>query len=903
MTELMKQYLAIKKNHPDEILFFRLGDFYEMFFDDAKTAARILGITLTARFKDDKRVPMAGVPYHSATTYINRLLKAGYRVAICEQSQPAETADGLVDRSVVRIITPGTLLEEGLIQGKQHNFLCAINIDIKAGLAGISWVDLSIGKFIAADLPLTNLIDALRRINPSECLVPEYLDYDSHAKNSSAVSDKGALSLDPEGSWDKNPYGQPTIPGSPTGGSSSNSLTLKLPEYSSLLTSMKSLIPASFTLRPAWVFERTTAYKTLTEHFQTINLKGFGCDEMNLAIGSSGAIIDYLHANYPLDKDSALKHIIKMEKYSSDGKLYLDYTTIASLELVAAGRANAFGKNHIEGSLLGVLDKTLTPMGARLLKEWIISPLVNPDEIIYRQNGVKSFVNNTGLRQECIKHLKTAIGGYDIERYTARIGSSRANARDLTALKNTLSAIPQVNSLLSSVDTKIIKDIIKNLDDIPEFQKQVNDAIMEEPPIEITEGGIIKEGFNQDLDKIRNLASEGKEWIAKFQADEIKRTGINSLKVGYNLVFGYYIEITNVHSHKIPPNYTRKQTLKNAERYITPELKDYETQVLNATERSRKIEYEIFVGIRRSLEKHIGRLQETARSIGLLDTLLSLAQVAVEGNYCAPVINNDLIIKITDGRHPVIERFVPDKFVPNDTLLDGRNNKILIITGPNMAGKSTYIRQVALIVLMAQMGGFVPARNAVIGVVDRIFTRIGSGDEIVQGASTFMVEMNETANILNNATGRSLIILDEVGRGTSTFDGLSISWAVTEYIHDRLMSRTLFATHYHELTDLSLTLPGVKNYHIEVKEWGEKIIFIRKILEGGTDKSYGIQVSRLAGLPKGVIDRAKEVLNDLEKRDLNTPVSMSHLSANTKQSRRNTVGADKESRGKQPRLF
>ncbi|MFA5794127.1 MAG: DNA mismatch repair protein MutS [Candidatus Brocadiia bacterium] len=859
MTELMKQYLAVKKSHPNEILFFRLGDFYEMFFEDAKTAARILGIALTARFKDDKRVPMAGVPYHSATNYINRLLKAGCRVAICEQTQPAEMADGLVERSVVRIITPGTLLEEGLIQGKQHNFLCAINVDTKEQLAGIAWTDLSTGRFMVADLPMANLIDELRRINPSECLVPEYLDYPDNSSSSGKNN-----------SW---------------------------------LAAMKLAIPTSFTLRPAWVFEKTTAYKALTEHFQTANLKGFGCDELGMAIGSSGAIIDYLHDNYPADKDSALKHIIKMEPYSLSGRLYLDYATVASLELVAAGRTNALGKNDVEGSLLGVLDKTSTPMGVRLLKEWVTSPLVNPEEIIFRQNGVKAFINNAGLRQECIKYLKSSIGGYDIERYTARIGSGRANGRDLIALKDTLTAIPQLKSMLGLENAGIISGIVKKLDELPEFQKQVNDAIAEEPPIEITEGGIIKEGYNDELDKIRHLASEGKGWITKFQEEEIKRTGINSLKVGYNSVFGYYIEVTNAHSHKIPANYTRKQTIKNAERYITSELKDYETQVLNATERARKMEYEIFVNIRKSLEKYIGNLQEIAGSLGLLDVLLDLGQVAVEGDYCCPVVNNESIIKITDGRHPVIEQFVADKFVPNDTLLDDKNNKVLIITGPNMAGKSTYIRQVALIVLMAQMGGFVPARNAIIGVADRIFTRIGSGDEIVRGASTFMVEMNETANILNNATERSLIILDEVGRGTSTFDGLSISWAVTEHIHDRLMSRTLFATHYHELTDLALTLPGVRNYHVEVKEWGEKIIFIHKILEGGTDKSYGIQVSRLAGLPRAVIDRAKEVLNDLEKRDLNTPVSKSSLPTNARSRRKNQSGTGKEKGVKQPDLF
>ena len=823
MTELMKQYLAVKKNHPDDILFFRLGDFYEMFFEDAKTAARILGIALTARFKDDKRVPMAGVPYHSATTYINRLLKAGHRVAVCEQTEPADLADGLVDRAVVRIITPGTLLEEGLIQTKQHNFVCAVNIDKDNNRAGLAWADLSTGKFMVEDIPLGNLLDELRRITPSECLVPEYLDY--VGKNEKGKSN-------------------------------------------SLLDTLRAASSAAFTVRPAWVFERTTAYKILLNHFQTTNLDGFGCDDLEPAIGSAGAIIDYLMAAYPSERDSALRHITKLERFSGNDRLYLDRTTISSLELTATVRTN-----QIEGSLLGVLDKTVTPMGARILKEWITAPLIKPEHIRYRQQGVSAFVRDINLRKETIKYLKSSIGGYDIERYTGRIGSSRANARDLIALKNTLAAVPGLKTLLKPVQAPVVKEASNQLDPLPEFQKLVNDAIADEPPIEITEGGIIKEGYNEELDKLRSLASAGKDWINRFQSEEIKRTGINSLKVGYNQVFGYYIEITNVHSHKIPANYTRKQTLKNAERYITPELKDYETQVLNATERSRKMEHEIFLGIRKSLESYISRLQQIAQAIGLLDVLVTLAQVAQENNYCQPEVNDSYAIKITDGRHPVLEKVATDKFVPNDTALDNQDNRVLIITGPNMAGKSTYIRQVALICLMAQMGGYVPAKQAVIGTVDRIFTRIGSGDELIRGASTFMVEMNETANILNNATERSLIILDEVGRGTSTFDGLAISWAVTEYIHDYLSSRTLFATHYHELTDLSQTLPGIKNYHIEAKEWGDKIIFLHKILVGGTDKSYGIQVSRLAGLPAKVIDRAREVLVELEKRDVDKPVS------------------------------
>jgi DNA mismatch repair protein MutS len=858
----MEQYQAIKAKHPGEILFFRLGDFYEMFYEDAKTAARVLGITLTSRFKDENTVPMAGVPYHSAANYINRLLKSGFKVAICEQTEPAESSEGLVGRSVIRVITPGTILEDNILNSKAPNFLCALSIGDTIGLA---WIDLSTGEFKTQEFPynLNRLIDELRRINPAECLIPEYLN-----DLSATCLSENARSQVPSG-------------------------TAQAGRKPEILNGLKAGINATFTPVNDWTFEYASAYKTLLEHFHTANLAGFGCDGLKSGIAAAGAIMQYLHHTQPSHNlqpgatkleliNGALKYITKLERYSADDRLYIDRTTQVSLELLGTISSQRYGTQtnagpddatyglpapsgaRQAGSLLWVLDKTQSAMGARLLRDWLLSPLTDISRIKQRQDGVGAFVRDITRRRELQKELKDCV---DIERVTAKIGSGRANPRDMVALKKTLQRIPLIKSRLVIQDKTydIIKDIFIRLDPLEPLQKLISNAIADDPPLDLTEGGIIREGYNAELDKLRGMCREGMDFIARFQSEEIKRTGINSLKVGYNQVFGYYIEITNVHQTKIPVNYIRKQTLKNCERYITPELKDYETQVLHARERSRKMEYEIFIQARKDAEQYISRLQNISLGIAQLDCLLSLAQVAAENNYCAPTVNDSLIIKIIEGRHPVLEKILDEKFIPNDILLDNDQQRIIILTGPNMAGKSTYIRQVALIVLMAQMGGFVPAKEAAIGIVDRIFTRVGASDELTRGASTFMVEMNETANILNNATTRSLIILDEIGRGTSTFDGVSIAWAVTEYIHDRLGSRTLFATHYHELTELSLILPAIKNYHIAVKEWGDKIIFTRQIISGGTDKSYGIHVARLAGLPKEAIKRSRQILEQLEK--------------------------------------
>ncbi|MDI6788040.1 MAG: DNA mismatch repair protein MutS, partial [Planctomycetota bacterium] len=907
MTPIMEQYQAIKQKYPQEILFFRLGDFYEMFYDDARTASRVLGITLTARFKNQSPVPMAGVPYHVATTYINRLLKAGFKVAICEQTEPAESVrhgdlldgtvartggsasgmtEGLVDRSVIRVITPGTVLEDNILNSKAPNFLCAICLNITTsqkthsnpslsslnppappptlrregmgGFIGLAWIDLSTGEFKTEEFPfdLNRLIDELRRVNPSECLIPEYL-------------------------------------------------TIQNPQ---IMDSIKNNIQTTFTPFSDWAFEYASAYKTLIEHFQTTNLAGFGCDNIYQGICASGAILQYLYQTqmapkrhsdegatpHPLGLSPSLKYITKLERYSSENRLYLDRTTHVSLELLSTISSQRYGMNTLAslqrplrlggdearersgqeetgyGSLLWVLDKTQTAMGARMLRDWVLSPLKDVPEILSRQGGIAAFVKEMTRRKELQKELKECV---DIERVSAKIGSGRANARDMVGLKKTLQRLPFINVELRAysvpMDIGMLYALCSKLDPLEALQKLIGRAIADDPPLDLTEGGIIKDGYNSELDHLRNICKEGMNFITHFQAEEIKRTGINSLKVGYNQVFGYYIEVTNVHQSKIPLNYIRKQTLKNAERYITPELKDYETQVLHAKERSQKLEYEIFSQVRKEAAIWTIQLQNIAGAIATLDCLLSLAQVASENNYCAPIVDDSLLIKITEGRHPVLEKVLDEKFIPNDICLDkgggDEDQRIIILTGPNMSGKSTYIRQVALIVLMAQMGSFVPAKEATIGVVDRIFTRVGASDELTRGSSTFMVEMNETANILNNATNRSLIILDEVGRGTSTFDGVSIAWAVTEYLHDHSGSRTLFATHYHELTELALVLPGVRNYHISVREWGDKIIFTRKIIPGGTDKSYGIQVARLAGLPQETLKRARQILNQLEK--------------------------------------
>ena len=798
-TPMMRQYTEIKRQHKDALLFFRMGDFYEMFFEDAKLASKVLGITLTSRSKAEGSVPMAGVPHHSADSYIRRLIKAGYKVAICDQLQDPEEAKGIVDRGVTRIITPGTITEDAFLEDKSNNFLIAV-IEVN-DLHGLSWVDLSTGRFEVEDIEKERLFDEFARLNPAEVLLPE----ETAMRNTLFVE------------------------------------------------RMRLECNGVITPRPDWEFSRDTAYRTLLEHFGTTSLEGFGCEDMGPSLGAAGAVIQYLKET----QKTSLKHIGKIQKYQSNNRVLLDRVTQHSLELTQTMRMC-----DREGSLLGVLDETKTPMGARLLREWIISPLRMPDEIRHRQLGVKELFEKSELRRE-IRNILSEI--YDVERISSKISCGRANARDMIGLKQSLSKLPALKEKMSFFITDILVSIEQQLDTLEEVRTLIGTAIVNDPPPTIKDGGIIREGYDAELDELRYTSRNGKNWIANFQAAEIARTGINTLKVGYNRVFGYYIEITNVHKDKIPEGYIRKQTLKNAERFITPELKDYETKVLTADERARDMEYDLFIQVRDQVSAFTPRLQATSEAVALIDVLSSLANTAVENRYIMPEIKDNLELKIIDGRHPVLDRRqYSESFVPNDINLDGTTDKIMIITGPNMAGKSTYIRQVALLVLMAQMGSFIPAREAVIGTVDRIFTRVGASDELSRGQSTFMVEMNETANIMNNASERSLIILDEVGRGTSTFDGVSVAWAITEYIYQHITARTLFATHYHELTELALLFPGIKNFNIAVKEWGDEIIFLRKIIEGGTDKSYGIHVARLAGIPKEVIQRARVILDNLE---------------------------------------
>jgi DNA mismatch repair protein MutS len=801
----MEQYKRIKREHADAVLFFRMGDFYEMFFDDAKLASKVLGLTLTSRSKGPDAIPMAGVPHHAVESYLSKMIRAGYRVAICDQLEDPEDAEGLVDRGVTRIVTPGTLTEDALLESKRANFLAAVCAD--EARVGLAWVDVSTGRFLARDIDIGVLGDELTRLSPAECLLPERRAQDAADRIAAIVR-----------------------------------------------ASVQAVTP-----HRDWVFDGDNARRILTEHFKTHSLDGFGCGLLGPGISSAGALIDYLRET----QRTSLAHISKMEPYLADAYCGLDRTTRRCLELTETQR-----DARREGSLVWVLDRAETPVGARLLYEWVTQPLRNVGEISARQDGVEAFAKDSRLRAQARKILHE-IG--DLERLAAKISSGRCNARDLLGLKNSLRQIAPLRDALAERKESIIVAAREDLKEPPEVIDVIERAISPDAPHALREGGLIREGYNAELDELRSIRRDGRQWLARFQAQESERTGISSLKVGFNQVFGYYIEVTQVHSAKVPQNYIRKQTLKNAERYITPELKEYESKVLHADERAKTLEYELFVGVREAAARHTLEVQRCAAAVAVIDVLHSLAQVAAENGYVRPKVTDDVGIDIRDGRHPVLEKtLVEEKFVPNDFVMDGENHVVSVITGPNMAGKSTYIRQVALLVLMAQMGSFIPAGRASVGAADRIFTRVGASDEIARGQSTFMVEMNETANILNNATPKSLIILDEVGRGTSTFDGVSIAWAVTEYIYNHLKARTLFATHYHELAELALMLPGVRNYNVAVKEWKDEVIFLRKIIEGSTDKSYGIHVARLAGLPKSVIERAKTILGNLEAETLDS---------------------------------
>jgi DNA mismatch repair protein MutS len=801
MTPMLKQFLGIKKEYPDSILFFRMGDFYEMFLDDAKIASKLLGITLTSRGSfNGEKIPMCGVPHHSSKSYIAKLIEKGRKVAICEQTEDPKASKGIVKREVIRIVTPGSVVEDGDVDSKTNLYMAAVAGGQKR--YGLAHLDLSTGAFRVTEIENRGeMLDELGRIDPAELLVPEN-DAPSLERDLSAYRTEVLL---------KENYNQ------------------------------------------------GRARALLKEQLSVKSLTGFGCDGMEEGIIAAGAIVHYLRETQKGNPD----HIREITTYRLGDFMFLDESTVQNLELFKTMR-----RQSEQGSLFNILDHTVTAMGSRLLKRWIGYPLIDLHAIRNRLAAVSSFRDDQIYREEIREQLE---GINDLERLNGRIALGRANARDLVALKASIDRLPAIKERLSHSSSERLTDIAEKIDTLQDVGGLIEKAICDEPPVSLKEGGLIKEGYDQELDRLITATRDGKTWIAELAASEQQRTGIPKLKIGYNKVFGYYIEVSKSNASLVPADYIRKQTLVNGERYITEPLKEYEELVLGAEEKRVALELQIFEQIRSQVALENRRIKETGQLIGEVDVLAGLADAGEQNGYICPEVNDGSEIDIVDGRHPVIEQTVRDEdFVPNDIHLDDKEDQVLIITGPNMAGKSTILRQAALTVLMAQMGGFVPASKAVIGLVDRIFTRIGASDDLTKGQSTFMVEMNETANILRHATVKSLVILDEIGRGTSTYDGLSIAWAVSESLHDRDGKgvRTLFATHYHELTDLITTKQRAKNYNVAVKEWNEQIIFLRKLVPGGTSRSYGIQVARIAGFPEGVLERAKEILGNLEGEEL-----------------------------------
>ena len=801
LTPMMQQYRRLRGSIPaDTLLLFRLGDFYELFFEDAKEASILLNVALTKR----NGVPMCGVPYHAAPNYIAKLIKAGRRVAICDQTSEAQPGK-IVSRDITQIISAGTVSDLDLLQAKRANYLGAVFDDGK--VFGFAYADLSTGEFRLTQLEdRQSLLDELARVAPSELLV-------SDEQKQQFAELASTLSYD------------------------------------------------------SYAFLPEQAAFTLCEHFKVKSLDGFGCAEMSQAIAAAGAVVHYLKHQLRRNID----HLTSLRCDTPTDHVLLDVATQTNLELVESRSAR-------DTSLLAVLDRTITPMGARKLRAWILQPLRNLTELQCRQQMIADLLQEPDLLGSLRASLKSIR---DIERAVSRLSQASGNARDLVALKISLEQIPKLKSELQKLldrlafgatrinengNVELLSQKLQNdLREMPELADKLTRAVVNDPPLPLKEGGIFHDGYDADLDSLRQASREGKVWISQLQEREIAATGIKSLKVRYNSVFGYFIEVTKSNLASVPAHYTRKQTTVGGERFITPELKEMEAKILGANERARQLEYQLFQKLREETLRELGPIQQTAAAIAIIDVICALGETARLFRYCRPALNETLQLVIKDGRHPVLDQnLVEEKFVPNDTSLDGENVRLAIVTGPNMAGKSTYIRQVALIVLMAQIGSFVPAESAEIGLVDRIFTRVGASDDLSRGQSTFMVEMNETSNIVNNATARSLVILDEIGRGTSTFDGLSIAWSVAEFLHDKIKARTLFATHYHELTKLADERSGVCNFNVAVREWNDQIIFLRKIVPGGADKSYGIQVARLAGLPKEILDRAKEILSHLE---------------------------------------
>lgn len=799
----MKQYMHFKRQHPDAILFFRMGDFYEMFYEDAKEAARLLGLTLTARNhgKASGDVPLAGVPHHAMEGYLAKLIQLGRKVAICEQIEDPKQAKGVVKRDVVQVVSPGTALSDALLDQQRNNFL--VGLCPRANCVGLASVDLSTGDFALDEVAANDLVDELESLAPAELLIAEGAD----------------------ANW--------------------------------VQTLQTALPRVAISRVEDWHFAADTAYDTLTDQLRVQTLKGFGCEDMEAAIRAGGAAVAYLRDN----QRGAVEHVNRLQRKRREDFALIDAAAQRNLELLAnlqdGGRTN---------TLIEILDRTRTPMGARLMRQWITQPLKKPASIEARLAAVDELLHQRD-RDRALGPSLEQVG--DLERLMARICCQRANARDLVGLARSLAVAPAIGQTLAAAQSTLLQELrVKGLPDVSALVAEISGALVAEPPVSLTEGGLIRDGHHPDVDQLRRIARGGKDYIARLQATERERTGIASLKIGYNQVFGYYIEISKANLDKTPAEYHRKQTLTNAERFITPELKEYEEKVLGAEDRLKGLENELFLALRDRAARWTPQVQQIARAIARIDALYSLSQVAASESYTRPQVDDSQLIEIREGRHPVVERQLrTGRFVPNDVRLDANGAQIMLITGPNMAGKSTIIRQVGLIALMAQMGSFVPARQATIGVVDRIFTRVGASDNLARGESTFMVEMHEAANILNNATSRSLLLIDELGRGTSTFDGLSIAYAIVEYLHQHRQAhpRTLFATHYHEMTELESHLERVVNFNVQVREEGDRVVFLHRLAPGAADQSYGINVAQMAGMPAQVVARAQEILARLEK--------------------------------------
>ncbi len=805
-TPMMQHYLKTHEDYKDCILFYRLGDFYEMFFDDAVTVSRELELTLTGKSCGmEERAPMCGVPYHAAETYVTRLVKKGYKVAICEQVEDPALAKGMVKREVTRVVTPGTTVNAQALDESRNNYiLCIAYMDESYGLSA---ADISTGDYFVTEVDSERkLLDEINKYQPSEIICNE-------AFYISGID----------------------------------------------IEDMRARLGIVIYSLDSWYFADETAKRTLAEHFHVKDLSGLGLDDYESGVTAAGALLKYL---YETQKNS-LSNLVSIHPYTTGKFMVIDSSSRRNLELVETLR-----EKQKRGSLLWVLDKTRTAMGARTLRSFVEQPLIEKAEIEERYDAIDEMNGNAITREEIREYLNPV---YDLERLITRVTYQTANPRDLLSFKNSIHMLPPIKTLMSDFHSPLLVRLYEELDTLDELYELIDQAICEEPPITVHEGGILKEGYFEEVDRLRRAKTDGKNWLAQLEAKEREKTGIRNLKIKYNKVFGYYLEVTNSFKNLVPDYFTRKQTLANAERYITPELKELEDVILGAEDKLVNLEYELFREVRQKVADEVVRIQKTAKAVAKIDVFASLAAVAEQNDYCRPKLNEKGILDIKDGRHPVVEKMIQNEmFVANDTYLDNSGHRVSIITGPNMAGKSTYMRQTALIVLMAQIGSFVPARSAKIGIVDRIFTRVGASDDLASGQSTFMVEMSEVANILRNATANSLLILDEIGRGTSTFDGLSIAWAVVEHISNPklLGAKTLFATHYHELTELEGKLSGVNNYCIAVKEKGDDIVFLRKIIKGGADKSYGIQVAKLAGVPDHVIERAKEIVEELVNNDM-----------------------------------